>query len=103
MSEAAHAHQGGTRLYLWVWTYLLILTGVEVFLAYEQFFSILGMLVILMVLSIIKAGLIIAYFMHLRFERRSLIVTLIPVLVVVIGLLFAFFPDSYRLFELRPR
>jgi cytochrome c oxidase subunit IV len=56
---------------------------------------------VLMALSIVKAGLIMAYFMHLRFEKPVLVWTLIPSLVVVISLLFVFFPDSLRLLELR--
>jgi cytochrome c oxidase subunit 4 len=61
------------------------------------------MLLILMVLSAIKAGLIIAYFMHLRFEKPSLILSIIPAGMLVIALLFAFFPDSFRVLELRPQ
>ena len=97
----AHAHaEGGTRLYLTVWVSLLVMTLIEVFLAYEQLPT--GpMLIILMGLSLIKAALIIAYFMHLRFERFSLVLTLVPMWVVVICLLFVFFPDSFRLHELR--
>jgi caa(3)-type oxidase subunit IV len=100
--EAAHAH-GGSRQYTLTWVYLLALTAVEVVLAYMQAFSTLAMLVILMFLSIVKAGLIMAYFMHLRSERMSLIVSLIPVGAIVMGLLFAFFPDSFRLLESRMR
>jgi cytochrome c oxidase subunit 4 len=54
------------------------------------------MLTILVGLSIIKAALIVAYFMHLRFERLSLVLTLVPMLVICICLLFVFFPDSFR-------
>jgi hypothetical protein len=39
--------------------------------------------------------------MHLKFERLSLILTLIPALVVCILLLFVFFPDSFRSLGLR--
>ena len=59
------------------------------------------MLTILMGLSIIKAALIVAYFMHLRFERLSLVLTLVPMLVVCICLLLIFFPDSFRLHKMR--
>ena len=52
-------------------------------------------------LSIIKAALIVAYFMHLKFERLSLILTIVPMLVVCICLLFVFFPDSFRSAGLR--
>ena len=54
-------------------------------------------------ISIIKASLIISYFMHLRYERRSLVLTLMPALVFVVVLLFAFFPDSLRLLQMRPQ
>jgi cytochrome c oxidase subunit 4 len=89
------------RLTLIVWGWLLVLTGVEVFLAYEQL-ALRLMLVLLMGLSLVKAGLIIAYFMHLRFERKALILTLIPALVVVASTLAVFFPDSLRLLHMRP-
>ena len=96
---AGHA-EGESRLYLAVWVSLLVLTLVEVFLAYEHL-PVHLMLVLLMGLSLIKAGLIISYFMHLRFERFSLVLTLIPMWVLVTCLLFLFFPDSFRLHEFR--
>lgn len=95
--------EGGSRLYVFVWVYLLVLTAVEVFLAYVHVFSTKGMLVALMILSIVKAALIIAYFMHLRFERVSLALSVVPAGVVIISLLAAFYPDSFRLLELRVR
>jgi len=97
-----HAHEaGGKKIFLTVWFWLLGLTGVEVYLAYVHL-EVKLMLTLLMGLSIVKASLIIAYFMHLRFEKRSLVLTLMPALVFVIVLLFAFFPDSFRLLRMRP-
>jgi cytochrome c oxidase subunit IV len=98
-----NVHAGGNRLFVSVWVYLLILTAIEVILAYLQLFRTEVMMLILMVLSAIKAGLIIAYFMHLRFEKPSLILTILPAGMLVIALLFAFFPDSFRVLELRPQ
>jgi cytochrome c oxidase subunit 4 len=89
------------RLYTWIWIYLLALSAVEVVLAYVHVLPPTGMLVLLMALSIVKAGLIMAYFMHLRFERMNLVLSLVPSGMIVIALLFAFFPDSFRLLELR--
>ncbi|MFB3921331.1 MAG: cytochrome C oxidase subunit IV family protein [Terriglobia bacterium] len=101
--SAEHAHHAGSvKLFLYVWFWLLGLTGVEVFLAYEQL-GVKLMLTFLMGLSIIKASLIIAYFMHLRYERRSLVLMLMPALVFVVGMLFVFFPDSLRLLQMRPQ
>ena len=97
-----HAHEAGSkRIFLTVWFWLLGLTGVEVWLAYIHL-GVKLMLTLLMGLSIIKASLIIAYFMHLRYEKRSLVLLLMPAMVFVIVLLFAFFPDSFRLLRMRP-
>jgi cytochrome c oxidase subunit IV len=93
--------EGTTKLFSIVWGWLLLLTAVEVFLAYVQV-SLHLMLTILIGLSVIKAALIVAYFMHLRFERLSLVLTLVPMLVICICLLFVFFPDSFRALNLRP-
>ena len=73
----------------------------EVFLGYEQL-ELKLMLVLLMGLSVIKAALIIAYFMHLRYERPSMAATLMPALVIVIVLMNIFLPDSLRLLHMRP-
>lgn len=99
-ASEGHGHAETKRLYLGVWLALLALTGVEVFLGYIQL-AVGLMLILLMGLSLIKAGLIIAYFMHLRFERFSLVLTLIPMWIIVTCLLFVFFPDSIRLSEWR--
>jgi cytochrome c oxidase subunit IV len=53
-------------------------------------------------LSVIKASLIIAYFMHLRYEKPSMAAALMPALVMVILLMFMVFPDSFRLLAMRP-
>lgn len=103
MNAHAHADEhfaGSNKLFISIWVWLVGLTLVEIFLAYRPM-SIHVMLTILLGLSIIKAALIVAYFMHLKFERLSLILTIVPMLVVCILLLFVFFPDSYRSLGLR--
>jgi cytochrome c oxidase subunit 4 len=92
--------EGTTKLFLSILGYLLVLTMIEVVLAYVQVPLVL-MLTLLVGLSLIKAALILAYFMHLRYERISLVYTLIPMLVICIMLLFIFFPDSFRALGLR--
>jgi len=103
MSEhAEHSeHFAGTnRLFISVWIWLLLLTAFEVFLGYIHL-PVVYMLVILMGASIIKAALIVAYFMHLRFERLNLVLTIVPAVVICICLLLVFFPDSFRSRDLR--
>src|SRR5712672_2380653 len=100
METEAH-FAGSNKLFFSVWIWLLLLTGFEVFLGYIQL-PVIYMLVILMGASIIKAALIVAYFMHLRFERLNLILTIVPALVICICLmLLVFFPDSFRALNLR--
>jgi cytochrome c oxidase subunit 4 len=94
--DAAHHDTATVPFYMLVWAGLLGLTLIEVGLAYMKM-SVGPMLAILMCLSIMKAALIIAYFMHLRFERLSLVLTLMPALVLCISLLAFFFPDSVRM------
>lgn len=97
MSANEQAHGATTKLVLWVWGWLLALTMVEVWLAYMRLAPAF-MLTLLIGLSVIKAALIIAYFMHLRYERFSLFLTLWPVMVLCLLLiLIFFFPDSFRL------
>ena|SRR5437763_7512637 len=94
--EATHveeAEHGTIKSFTTVWILLLIFTGIEVFLAYEQVTPVI-MLVILIGLSVVKAALIIAYFMHLKFERFSLFLTLFPMLVFCILMMLVFMPDS---------
>jgi cytochrome c oxidase subunit IV len=103
MSSHADTHEhfaGSNKLFTLVWIWLLALTGFEVFLGYIHL-PVIYMLVILMGASIIKAALIVAYFMHLRFERLNLILTIVPAVVICICLLLVFFPDSFRSRELR--
>ena len=80
IEEAEH---GTIKSFAVVWILLLIFTGIEVLLAYEQVNPVL-MLTILVGLSVVKAALIIAYFMHLKFERFSLFLTLFPMLIFCI-------------------
>ena len=91
---------GSTKLFTSIWMWLLLLTGFEVFLGYIHL-PVIYMLVILMGASIVKAALIVAYFMHLRFERVNLILTIVPAVVIAICLLLVFFPDSFRAKNLR--
>jgi len=103
MTAHAHAEEhfaGSNKLFISIWVWLVALTLVEIFLAYKPM-PIHLMLMVLLGLSIIKAALIVAYFMHLKFERLSLILTLVPMLLVCIMLLFVFFPDSFRSAGLR--
>ena len=94
-------HDDSKGQYFWVWGALLVLTGVEVMLAYRQVFQPVRMLEILMVLSVVKSALIIAYFMHLKFEKALMRwMLVISVTACFIIMYFFFFPDADRILRL---
>jgi cytochrome c oxidase subunit 4 len=97
------SHSGtGNKTYFVVWFALVFLTFVELFFAYQHV-AVVMMLVILLGASLMKSALIMAYFMHLKFERLSVTLTLIPALVILLCLMFISFPDSVRVQQLAPR
>ncbi|HSY58725.1 MAG TPA: cytochrome C oxidase subunit IV family protein [Terriglobales bacterium] len=102
-TEAVDNHAvGSTKLFATVWVWLLVLTALEVFLAYERV-EVHLMITILLGLSLIKSALIMSYFMHLRFERLGLFLILVPAMVFCICMmLIMFYPDSMRLIQMRP-
>jgi cytochrome c oxidase subunit 4 len=102
--ENTGSHQAGsTGLFVSVWLWLAAITGLEVFLGYEtDHFRPAVMLALLVVLSLVKAALIVAYFMHLRYEKLSLTLVLIPSTIFCICMIIIFFmPDGWRLLQSR--
>ena len=99
MHDAA-VHDDSKGQYLFVWGALLVLTAVEVALAYNQVFEPVRMLEALMILSIIKSALIIGYFMHLKFEIAAMKWTMMVAVVGCLCLMFVFFPDALRIVHL---
>jgi len=99
-THTEEAEHGTIKSFAVVWIILLVFTGIEVLLAYEQITPVI-MLTALIGLSVIKAALIIAYFMHLKFERFSLFLTLFPMLIFCILMMFVFMPDSMRAMLMR--
>ena len=100
IAQIEEPEHGTIKTFTTVWIFLLIFTGIEVFLAYEQVTPVI-MLTILVGLSIVKAALIIAYFMHLKFERFSLFLTLFPMLIFCILMMLVFVPDAMRALGMR--
>ena len=96
-----HRHHAKGQFF-WVWGVLLVVTGIEVYLAYQNMEPI-RMLSILMGLSIIKAALIIAYFMHMKFEVSTMRWLTMASLVICLSLMCIFLPDALRIIQLGVR
>jgi len=90
-------------LFFWVWCALLVMTAIEVYLTYQNMEP-RRMLTILMGLSLIKAALIIGFFMHLRYEvSRMKWLTMCSVVGCLILMTVFFFPDAFRILYLGAR
>jgi cytochrome c oxidase subunit IV len=88
--------------FIGVWIAVLAVNLMELFAAFKigETKYLFG---ILMLLALIAAGLVLAFFMHLRYERRSLVLSLIPALVFVLFMTIEMFPDSARLHRMHPQ
>jgi len=102
-AHAEEAHAGasvGTNIAIWVG--LVAITFLEVFLAYEELQPSV-MLSILVVLSVVKAAMIMSFFMHLKYEKFALVLWLVPAMIFCICMMFIFFfPEAFRLLQMRP-
>jgi cytochrome c oxidase subunit 4 len=84
------------RLSVAIWLGLLLIVGAEVALTYAGLPS--GtLLAALLALALVEAGFGVMYFMHLRYERRTLFWSLIPALIFVFIMMNQFWSDAYRL------
>ena len=99
--QASQAHEPHSKaVFAYVWISLLVLTGVEVALAYNQLFTPGKMLAVLMALSVVKSGLIIGWFMHLKYEYGPMRIVLMSALLACLLLMIVFFPDAWRILDL---
>jgi len=89
----------GKGQFFWVWGALLVMTAIEVYLTYQNMQPV-RMLTILMGLSLVKAALIIGYFMHMKFELSRMKWLTMASLVVCLALMMIFFEDARRIIQL---
>lgn len=79
--------------YMHVFYSLTVLTAVEIGVAYMRVLPLLVMGAILVVLALVKAFLVGMYFMHLKFERRTLGIIAMTPLILCTLLILALLPD----------
>ena len=92
MTSATTAHHEEPN-YMAIFWYLLVLTIAEVGATYLPFGKVVvGALLVSMALT--KAALVAMFFMHLKFENKTLGVIAVTPLVICVWLLFMLMPDS---------
>lgn len=90
----AEGQQHPISTYLWVWGLLFVLSTFSYLVDYFHIQSYLRWSLILLFM-VLKAGLIVAVFMHMRWERLTLMYAILlpPVLVLVFVALMTFEAD----------
>ncbi|GBC92867.1 hypothetical protein HRbin15_01344 [bacterium HR15] len=89
-----------TRVYLVVWGWLFVLSFGAYLVELISEATTLALPIkwsLLTVIGLMKAGLIVAYFMHMRFERLSLIYAILLPTLLVIALVAGLMPDAVSL------
>lgn len=96
---AAHAQgqQHPIKLYLVVWAWLFILSACSYFVDYFQLQGLLRYSLIILFM-LLKAGLIVAVFMHMAWERLSLVYAiLVPISAVLVFVAIMVLESDYTL------
>jgi len=90
MSETAHPEPN----YMGVFWWLLALTIIEVAVIYLPIAK-LAIAIMLITMAITKAMLVALYFMHLKFERRTLALVAVSPFVLCVFLILMLTPDIF--------
>ena len=94
-------HTGGYRIYAVTWFWLLAITVVELAIVLMHVPKIV-LATALIIMALLKAWLIVAYFMPLRYERLSLVyAVMVPMVFLAVILWTGTFPDALNVFNLR--
>ena len=91
----------GIRNDLIVYLCLLALAGLQFVIAYQHIDA-SQMLVRMLAVAVVEAGLAVMFFMHMRTERRSLVLSLGLYTVFVLLMMNMIWSDSFRLLQMRP-
>ena len=86
------AEEHASTNYWLIWLYLFILTVAEIAVVFAPMAKLL-IVIALVSLALVKATLVAAYFMHLRFEARTLALIALTPLFLGALLIFILIPD----------
>lgn len=101
MDGGPAAKEPTMRGYTMVWAGLLAIVAAEAALTYSH--PATGALVTgLLLLAFLEAGIGLLYFMHLRYERRILFWSIVPVLIFVFLFMDHIWPDALRVLHMGP-
>jgi heme/copper-type cytochrome/quinol oxidase subunit 4 len=93
-------HAPGMTTYVGIWVGLLAIVGIETAITYQHPATKM-LLASLLVLATVEAAVGLLYFMHMKYERKLLFWTFVPITVFVLLMLDHVWADAFRLYYLR--
>ena len=100
--HAAEHHGLNPKQYIYIGIALAVITGIELWVSYAPFAD-AAITTLLFILSAVKFAAVVAFFMHLRFEKRTLAVLFVGpmllaalVLLALIAIFWTNLPDLLR-------
>jgi heme/copper-type cytochrome/quinol oxidase subunit 4 len=100
MASGAVEHEPTMGTYIAIWAGFLAIVGIEVFITYRHPET-KHLLFTLLILAAIEAFVGLLYFMHMKYERKILFWTIVPITIFVLFMLDHVWADAYRLLYLR--
>ena len=94
-------HQSSLTMYLLVYVAILVFSALQILIAYQNIDA-YRIFIRMLLLAIVQAGLAVTFFMHMRSEKRTLALFLLPAAVFVLAMMNMFWSDSFRLLNMRP-
>jgi cytochrome c oxidase subunit IV len=88
--------EGGLKTDLSVYVGILVMAGFQIFMAYHG-----AGVITMLVVATIQAFLAVMFFMHLRDEKSTLRLALIPATLFVLVMMNMVWADSFRLIQFR--
>ena len=88
--------EGSLKTDLMVYVGILVMAGFQIFMAYHG-----AGVIMMLVVAAIQAFLAIMFFMHLRDEKSTLRLALIPATLFVLVMMNMVWADSFRLIQFR--
>ncbi len=98
--ETSERQSSGLTTYVIVYLCLLALAGLQIMLAYSHAQG-LQLFVRMLCIAVVQAALALMFFMHLRSERRNLLLSLGISTVFVLAMMNMIWSDSFRLLNFR--
>ncbi len=91
------SEQVAPKTYLWIWLWLAVLLGAAALISQMPIAKAVAVAVVLL-LSTIKAALVVMYYMHLKFDRRWLAwVAAFPLVIVALAVMLVLSSRLVRL------